>query len=270
MSTTCPSFHFVHIPKAGGTTVEQYLHRLGCEQGFCQAQPPPGVVRECRHMPAVLTARDLPVHSLAVVRDPFERFLSVLNHNWALAQMGGATALNTSFDWFGGTADDFVEHFLAEPSFELDCHLLPQWMHLLDRRGRTVRTVLSTHNLSASLRSHLAQHATRAIGWSADMRECARTVRLRAHNAATWSPWKVTDLSVSSMARVRRVYRRDIELARRGWDVHTLRATLLEEARKMRLVDVPPVQQRTAECRRRRDSCCSAPHAQCARAAAIQ
>lgn len=82
--------YFAHVPKCGGTSVEQAFRDLGHEWGFLaggwKAQGASSWVRSVpQHLPADALERLFPPgffdYRFALVRDPVDRFLSAVNHN---------------------------------------------------------------------------------------------------------------------------------------------------------------------------------------------
>ena len=84
---------FVHIPKCGGGSVEQFLRSYGFRQGMFSIDPAYNSVLKCspQHMHAELLLGILRVDRFdcvfSIVRDPVERMLSEyrwrIKHPWA-------------------------------------------------------------------------------------------------------------------------------------------------------------------------------------------
>lgn len=87
-------FHFVHVPKSGGSSVTIYLRQyVGCEPpGFCCTAPglPAGVCNETRlcadvigctrHEPRIHLLHDSSSYSVISVREPLQRAVSAFNY----------------------------------------------------------------------------------------------------------------------------------------------------------------------------------------------
>mmetsp|Transcript_11211 Transcript_11211/g.31117 ORF Transcript_11211/g.31117 Transcript_11211/m.31117 type:complete len:300 (+) Transcript_11211:524-1423(+) len=211
--------------------------------------------------------------SVVVVRDPMERFISILNHNWKwhrpeqsrppsqhrLVRRGEAPApppppVRDEFDWVRGTPDSYIKYFLGggrkndyHPDgirFDGDCHLLPQWPYLLDQYGNVVNHILHSHNLSDGLATYVATEAREANGWTDDFRTCSKA-KISHLNVATAKPkmsgekrhqlYSEKDLSPESLATIRSVYELDFLLAERKWDVHGNLPTLMKAAQRARV-----------------------------------
>ncbi|MGF7148873.1 hypothetical protein FHS96_002501 [Sphingomonas zeicaulis] len=116
---------FVHVPKNAGMSISQHLY--GCQVKH----------RSMRYYLSV--APDLAaLPSVAVVRDPVQRFLSA----FAYARAGGtahnrvATPFNARYRGFAGI-DDALDHLAqARGPFDIDHIFRPQSWYLLDRQGR--------------------------------------------------------------------------------------------------------------------------------------
>lgn len=64
-----PKFFFVHIPKTGGTSVSQALHKLDIETTLMQGH---------RYLGWLMTKHELQNHhKFTVVRNPYDRFISL-------------------------------------------------------------------------------------------------------------------------------------------------------------------------------------------------
>lgn len=117
---------FVHIPKTGGTSIEDSLKQKDIEVGrYLNYSQYPYKVADVACSPWHKPPVDFVKNSFTVVREPFSRLES--EFKWCL--MEGA-------DWCKNVKDDlngyqkWIVHILkkAKVKYEIgDCHLIPQW-----------------------------------------------------------------------------------------------------------------------------------------------
>lgn len=134
--------HFVHVPKTGGSSVNDYLRAKGT-LGLYSRNPVDWARTTPQHMEAavhaVMTPPGLADHDFIVLRDPIDRMRSEFKYRVKRATrasgvpqrgQGGAMRLDLEDgQHFVGTFDAFVRHALArarvEPRFA-DNHIRPQ------------------------------------------------------------------------------------------------------------------------------------------------
>lgn len=119
---------FVHIPKTGGTTVEDWLRTLGPLRLFHFGHP-----EALRCTPQHLTMRDLEAllgkdffdYAFAIVRNPYERIASEYRMHAALARERFFPGLPDFPLWLESNLRE-----AARDACHLDNHLRPQWAFL--------------------------------------------------------------------------------------------------------------------------------------------
>ena len=118
--------YFAHIPKCGGTSVENYCIRLGIKISFLDRNytldPAPWNISSPQHIDGHSFSRLFPIdffdYSFAVIRNPVSRFLSEFKFNILSNKIPRSTNVS-----------DFVKQDLKNIASEigfLDNHFLPQ------------------------------------------------------------------------------------------------------------------------------------------------
>lgn len=120
------TIHFRHVPKCGGTSIENALREKGVELGFIN----PAWWREKQRLwykssPQHISVEDLRTllpdslfdYQFAIVRDPVARFISAFNHNRRARRI-----------WPLSTLESFLSRIEQRKDFygwEMDNHFLP-------------------------------------------------------------------------------------------------------------------------------------------------
>lgn len=223
---------FLHIPRTGGTSVEEVFRAQGCPVGRLGVRYATQEETKCTskswwHTPPLHTKVDLSRFvSFTVVRDPIDRFISVLNWGWNWTRHWRQGVDGKHFDFRDGV-DAFVRFYLSDTRrliFDGDCHLLPQSLYLRDTFGRRVHHVLHTASLADELPYLAARLGARALPPTPAPTNAAGAPRARrpTRHFATKNSTKrraqrftASDLSAQSLAAVRAYYAEDFRALRR-------------------------------------------------------
>ena len=117
---------FVHIPKTGGTSIEDSLHQKDIEVGrYLNYAQYPYKVADVTCSPWHKPPVDFVKNSFSVVREPFSRLES--EFKWCLRE-GADWCVNASDNLNG--YQNWIVYILEKARFQYDigdCHLIPQW-----------------------------------------------------------------------------------------------------------------------------------------------
>ncbi len=115
---------FVHIPKTGGTSIEEYLCQFGKRGLFCPKEPPIWSKCSPQHMQAEVHERFVPPglydYGFAIVRHPYSRALSEYKMRNARRLAQGRPRW-TFEQWLNKAV-----HAYRRDNYHLDNHLRPQ------------------------------------------------------------------------------------------------------------------------------------------------
>lgn len=190
--------YFIHIPKAGGTFIENYLEQSNQKLGRLDTRyPDTGTKIECSqwHVPpkykSSLDFREL--KPFTVIRHPVSRIISEYCYQ--------KTYLKDKISY--STINDFVMKELHDGNFKYDCHLTPQVDYVHDQFGNECETFLRFENLENDLRwfcrlHHIPEHNK-------------NIPRLKSKSFVTEK-----DLSKESKERILTFYQKDVELWKRA------------------------------------------------------
>ena len=236
---------FLHIPKTGGSTVEEQMRAQGCLVGRFGDDGPDGPIKfpyldvdsktgkeftPCStgtswwHTPPSWGLLNLSsVLSFTVMRDPIDRFMSALNFGWNHTKhfertCSGRGCSGAKFNWQLGP-DAFVDFYFRDRTpyhsrtgrgkqeviFDGDCHLVPQSAYLYDRYGNRVQHILRTESLATDLVA-LAERT----GLPLHFPEKVLHSKANTHKA-----FSKRDLSPRSLETIRNYYAEDVQLLER-------------------------------------------------------
>lgn len=190
-----PKFHFVHIPKTAGTTIEyiflEHNYRVG-RQNF-----PYKKKRYCKHnktncslwhVPAKHTAVNFNNHiTFTVIRNPISRVIS--EYNWSKSWSKKYRDIN-----------NFILHELAGVNYKGDCHLIPQYEYIHDSYGNKIPNILRQELLEQDFNAFIKKY---------DFKIKFKNKRYQTEHRANKT---IGDLTQSSIDILHKYYKKDFEL----------------------------------------------------------
>lgn len=182
---------FVHIPKAGGTSVEHWMESIAPLRLFSIGVPN---VSRCtpQHYRAQdilgMLGRDFFDLSVAIVRNPYDRIASEYRMQVQIAESGFWKKAPRFSEWL----DENLEKF-SRNRFHLDNHLRPQW--------EFVSTNVEIFRLEDGIQAPIAR-ISEVLGVA-----CPELIPHELKGAETEVEWDVPD-----RLRVQDVYYKDFEL----------------------------------------------------------
>lgn len=117
---------FIHIPKTGGTSVEEWMKGFGPLAFHTPVRKPPSLNCTAQHLRFWDYRQLFPPrffdYAFAIVRNPFRRLESEYRYRWKMKQEGIDTAMPQFPIWLDAQLDAY-----AKDPFHLDNHMRPQW-----------------------------------------------------------------------------------------------------------------------------------------------
>ncbi len=193
---------FVHVPKAGGTSIEQLLRNAGALEALRSRRRVGGMLTTPQHMHAALydklIDKNIYDYGFAVVRHPMDRLLSEYYWRDHLRIQAPPIALETWVSWT-------LERYGRNP-YVFDNHIRPQ--------SEFISAKIELFKLEAGLDMPI-EAALRALGLGVPAGERPRAKASRRRPVV---------LSAQSLERVHALYQRDYEVL--GYDPAQLPAEL--------------------------------------------
>ncbi|WMS45362.1 sulfotransferase family 2 domain-containing protein (plasmid) [Acuticoccus sp. MNP-M23] len=190
---------FIHIPKAGGSSVETWMRTLGELQFWSPSLIPPALKCTPQHLRRMeidqLFSRNYFDYGFAIVRNPFTRIASEYRMRAMLAQEGAMP-----FPEFG----PWLEHNLTlarNNSFHLDNHLRPQWQ-FTGNRTTLMRFEDGLETIIATVCKHIGRTPPETV----------------PHELSSKGLGKAIEWDTSSIVHVAETYRSDFE--RFSYSIH--------------------------------------------------
>lgn len=209
---------FIHIPKTGGTTIENVAYENGVRWGRFMKNELSDASRDypsCKsewHVPPKYLNQDSPYsknETFCVIRDPLERVVS--EYAWRFQFQKEVS----ESDYF--TADRlnaWIAHNINHEYYltgDEDCHHLPQYDYVYDDHGNiTCNNPLDFAYLTQSFNTLIDKHQLKSIQLSSTRVDNKSINRL-----------SVNDISNENLVNLKRIYQKDIELYDRIHKQHT-------------------------------------------------
>jgi Sulfotransferase family len=183
---------FIHVPRTGGTTVEEWLRSLGDLRLFSYSLPPHSKIT-----PQHLRMNDIEEllgenyfdYAFAFVRNPFERIASEFRLRCKLMREGVWKGTPRFSTWLENQLDAYRKN-----PFHLDNHLRPQW-EFVSSRVRVFRYEDGLHEGLAHVAQEIGVKAPDALGHALSSQDAGVTAAFESADAE----------------RVLEVYARDFE-----------------------------------------------------------
>jgi len=188
-------FHFVHIPKTAGTTIEYIF--LGHNYKIGRRTFPYMQKRYCKHnktkcslwhVPAKYTDMNFNNHiTFTVIRNPISRIIS--EYNW-------------SKSWYKKYPDInlFILHELTGVNYNGDCHLIPQHEYIHDSYGNKIPNILRQEFLEQDFNTFVKKY---------DLKIKFNNKRYQTEHQAHKT---IDDLTQSSLDIIQEYYKEDFVL----------------------------------------------------------
>ncbi len=195
------SLFFIHIPKNGGTSIEDSFEKSGIELGRFDNRYYSKIKgynnfpkKKCSywHVPPKYTDISFDDHVVfAVIRNPISRIVS--EYNYSKHILGKKNPVYDSINYFV----EFIYKNYKTDKFMSDCHILPQLEYLYDKNGKMCQNILCQENLQSDLSEFLKKYGF-------------KDVKLSWSN--TSNQQEIDDLSPKSMRLINELYKDDIQL----------------------------------------------------------
>lgn len=191
--------YYIHIPKTGGTFVENFLRQSNVLIGRFEneminssvANPDFSFTPDCSHyhVPPKFYSIDFStVTPFTIIRHPVARLVS--DYNWT-----------KRYGKISQDINEFVKQNLTKGNTTSDCHFLPQVDYIVDKNGKECQTFLRFENLDH------------------DLRWLCRTQNIKVHNKKVFknkTNSKRGELSEESKQHILRFYHDDLHLWKRA------------------------------------------------------
>ena len=190
------SLLFIHIPKTGGTYIENEFLKNGYLVGqyFKRGSFYINSYRcnKWHTPPKYLNEIDFDKYIVfTVIRDPISRFLSEVNYNkFPYYYRDKITDVNT-----------FISTYFKnnEIIYDGDCHLVPQIEYLYDKRGKRIENILKQENLNEDLDKFIKKYNLDIVlSYSKDNEKKKN--------------YTLNDISYENIVLLKKEYRNDIDL----------------------------------------------------------
>lgn len=221
---------FIHIPKTGGTTIENVAKENGVHWGRfkhnklqdARLDPPPKQV--CTDTPYIwhVAPRHLNADNpyskhdtFCVIRDPLERMVSEYNWLWDSKHKNNKTTVDENEYFTANKLNDWIKYHIDHQSHLTGgegCHHQPQYNYVYDDNGNiTCDYPLDFANLTQSFNALMDKHnELKSIKMLPTRRDNQSNHRL-----------SVKDISNENLVKLKRIYQKDIELYDRIHEQHT-------------------------------------------------
>ena len=187
---------FIHVPKTGGTMVEETFLKYGYFVGIFLDKNARSYINnyKCRtwHFPQKHSKINFNDYiTFIVVREPISRLLSELN--WK------------HFGYFYKNRFSDINRFVSyhfsknEISYDGDCHLVPQYEYLYDSYGNKVENILNQKTLNKDLEGFIKKY-------NLDILVSNKKVN------TTTKKYFIEDISYNNLELIKNYYKKDLEL----------------------------------------------------------
>ena len=187
---------FVHVPKTGGTMVEETFLKYGYFVGIFLDKDSRSYINNYKcstwhypHKHSKINFNDY--ITFIVVREPISRLLSELN--WK------------HFGYFYKNRFSDINSFISyhfgkkEISYDGDCHLVPQYEYLYDSYGNKVENILNQKTLNKDLEGFIKKY-------NLDILVSNKKVN------TTTKKYFIEDISYNNLELIKNYYKKDLEL----------------------------------------------------------
>ncbi len=208
---------YAHVPKSGGTTVNQRLRELGYDLAFFDGDfwntkksrwyksSPQHITNSDR---LLLLPDSLFDYTFSVVRDPVSRFLSAYNHN------RGRIGYSVSFSRFLNRMETRVQRRGDYFSYKFDNHFLPA-SRMIPPNSNVFRLEDGIAHLFSQLKNDIGLNIPLDDGVenrrSYQIAESRTKIRTIVKQTISSHSPKKAELAPNEIDRVRALYREDLE-----------------------------------------------------------